>query len=234
MMNTYTELLEQIVIEMKSSETNYYEWLDFLRRVYPESKLFKNDQRNEMRLTKNSRADPNNKIESADEQAYCSDLHEIISLAAVHDHPAWYIQPHFIGPMARFTYENEELKNALAINGVPKTIAGFNETVIGVWLDEQTFVATDIENQNSFLLKMERLKKAGFATPEFVLFPTEKLISVSVSKLEASLNNFISTAQKAWAKVDGVVFVSDLPLFGGGWDANSNRIIFKPNNQLSL
>ena len=234
MMNTYTELLEQIVIEMKPSDADYHEWLDFLRRVYPESKLFKNNHHEEMPLANNSRADPDNKINSDCGPEEYTDLREIIRLAAVHDHPTWYIQPHFTEPSARFTYENEELKNALAINGVPQTIAGFSGTISGVWLGEQTFVATDIENENGFLQKMELLKKAGFTTPEFVLFPTNKLLTVSVSKLEASLVNFISTAQKSWAKVDGAVFVSDLPLFGGGWDANSNRIIFKPNNPLTL
>jgi len=234
MKNTYTELLEQIVVEMKASDADYHEWLDFLRRVYPESKLLKSDYHEKLPLAKNSRADPADKIERNDEPKEYSNLLEIIRLAAANKHPTWYIQPHFIGSCARFTYENEELKNALAINGVPQTIAGFSGTISGVWLGEQTFVATDIENKNGFLQKMELLKKAGFTTPEFVLFPTNKLLTVSVSKLEASLVNFISTAQKSWAKVDGAVFVSDLPLFGGGWDANSNRIIFKPNNQSTL
>lgn len=234
MKNTYTELLEQIVVEMKASDADYHEWLDFLRRVYPESKLLKSDHHEKLPLAKNSRADPADKIERNDEPKEYSNLLEIIRLAAANEHPTWYIQPHFIGSCARFTYENEELKNALAINGLPQTVPRFSGTINGVWLDEQTFVATDLDNKIGFLLKMELLKNAGFIIPEFVLFPTIKLKAMSVSNLEASLMNFISTAQKSWAKVDGAVFVSDLPLFGGGWDANSNRIIFKPNNQSTL
>jgi hypothetical protein len=234
MMNTYTEILEQIVIEMKPSDADYHEWLDFLRRVYPESKLLKNDQSDEPSLSQNARADPVPKNQPKDGLKEYSDLREIIRLAVDHNHPVWYIRPHFAGSSARFNYENEELKNALAINGVPQMIAGFSGTIHGVWLDEQTFVAIDLDNKIGFLQKMELLKNAGFIVPEFVLFPTIKLKAMSVSNLEASLMNFISTAQKSWAKVDGVVIVSDTPLFGGEDGTNGNRIIFKPNNPLTL
>ena len=98
MMNTYTEILEQIVIEMKPSDTDYHEWLDFLRRVYTESKLFKNDHHEEAPSMNNSRADPDKKVDSDSGPEEYSDLREIIRLAAVHNHPTWYIQPHFIGP----------------------------------------------------------------------------------------------------------------------------------------
>ncbi len=237
MKNTYTEILEQIIAEMKSLlhggntiviDSEYRQWLDFLRQIHPESTLLNND-----RPVQNARADPTANIQSDNGLKEYSDLRAIIQLAATLEHPTWYIQPHFIGTEAQFIYENEELQNALAIHGVPKTIVGFSGIIHGVWLDEQTFIANDTDNKINFVQKMELLKNIGFTTSDFVIFPTDKLLTISSSKLETSLVNFISTAQKSWAKVDGAMIVSDTPLFSGDNSANSNRIIFKPNN-LSL
>ncbi len=237
MKNTYTEILEQIIAEMKTAlhvgksgviDSEYRQWLDFLRQVHPESTLFKNESVELALPAQTARDDP-----SSDGLKEYSDLRTIIQLAATHEHPTWYIQPHFIGSQAQFTYENEELQNALGIHGVPKTIVGFSGTIHGVWLDEQTFIAYDTDNETSFVQKMEHLKNTGFTTPEFVAFPTDKLLTISSSKLETSLINFISTAQKMWAQVDGAMIVSDTPLFSGDNSVNSNRIIFKPHT-LSL
>ena len=238
MTNTYTELLEQIISEMKAAllggsstvvDSEYRQWLDFLRQVHPESELLKSSSEQLTTPAQNARDDP-----SDDGLKPYSDLREIIRLAATHDHPTWYIQPHFIGSTAAFTYENDELQNALALHGVPKAIDGFSGTINGVWLDEQTFIAYDADTKIGFAQKMEFLKKARFTTPDFAIFPTDKLLTVSVSKLEASLINFISTARVTWAKVDGVVIVSDTPLFSEDNNGTGvNRILFKPHT-LSL
>lgn len=233
MTNTYTELLEQIVTEMKSTllggnstviDSEYRQWLDFLRQVHPESELLNNSSEQSTSPAQNARDDP-----SDDGLKAYSDLREIIRLAATHDHPTWYIQPHFIGSIAAFTYENNELQNALPIHGVPNTIDGFSGIISGVWLGEQAFMACEVSNKNTFVQKMEFLKKTSFATPDFVLFPTEKLFTISVSKLEASLINFISTAREKWVQVDGAVIVSDTPLFSEDNGIAVNRIIFKPH-----
>jgi len=230
MMNTYTELLEQIIAEMKTAllgghntviESDYRQWLDFLRQVHPASTLLKDNDGQPRAMMQGARDDPSGL------KAY-SDLREIIRLAATYNHPTWYIQPHFTGSLTQFTYENEELQNAQAINGVPQSISGFSGTIRGVWVDEQTFIACDTDSKIDFAQKMELLKQAGFTTPDFVLFPTDKLLTVSVSKLETSLTNFISTAQNKWAQVEGAVIVSDTPLFSGSSETSSNRIIFKP------
>lgn len=243
MINIYTELLEQIITEMKSAllggntgviDSDYRQWLDFLRQVHPESELLKNNDAQQVLPVQNARAVSALRIQSDDGLKEYSNLREIMKLAAVHKHPTWYIQPHFAGSIAEFIYENEQLQNALGINGVPKVIERFSGAVYGVWLDEQTFIACDTDNKTNFIQKMEFLKNAGFTSPDFAEFPTDKLLTVSVSKLETSLMNFISSAQKSWAKVDGAVIVSDTPLFNESGGEDSHRIIFKPNILLTL
>jgi hypothetical protein len=237
MMNTYVEFLEQIIAEMKVAlsggnaeviESDYCQWLDFLRQVHPDSSLLKNAGGQPKAISPGAGDDqPDSGL-----KAY-SDLREIIRLAAAYNYPAWYIQPHFIGLITEFVYEKGELQNALAIQGVPKIIERFSGKIKGVWLDEQTFIAGNTDTKTSFTEKMEFLKQAGFIIPDFVLFPTDKLLTISVRKLEISLMNFISTARAARAQVDGAMIVSDTPLFGGDNGANPNRIIYKPLN-LSL
>lgn len=239
MMNTYTELLEQIVSEMKAAlgggnnddviESDYCQWLDFLRQVSPDSALLKDGGGQPKTIIQSARDGP----ADAGLKTY-SDLREIIRLAAAFNHPTWYIQPYFIGSTAEFAYENGELQNALAIQGVPKTIERFNGTIKGIWLDEQTFVACDVDIKTGFMEKVEFLRHSGFTAPDFVLFPTDKLLTVSVRKLETSLVNFISTARNTWAQVDGAVIVSDTPLFAGDNGTSSDKIIFKPHNLHSI
>ncbi|OGM97913.1 MAG: hypothetical protein A2817_01740 [Candidatus Yanofskybacteria bacterium RIFCSPHIGHO2_01_FULL_39_8b] len=230
MKNTYTELLEQIITEMKISilggngvvvDSDYRQWLDFLRQVHPESELLRSTTAQAAVSASNARDDPN-----TDTKIY-TDLRSIIQLAATHDHPTWYIQPHFTGSIAGFIYENNELQNALPIHGLPKIIEGFTGTICGVWLNEQTFIAYGADGVMGFVKSQEFLKQAGFTTPDFALFPTDRLMALSVSKLEVSLTNFISTAQKKWAEVDGVMIVSDTSIFSGNKNEQNNRIIFK-------
>lgn len=229
MMNTYTEILEQIISEMKTAlvrnnddviGSDYRQWLDFLRQVHPESTLLKSESDRQILPVQNARDDP-----SDNGLKIFYDLREVIRLAATNNHPTWYIQPHFTGSISEFIYKNDELQNAQAISGVPKVIERFNGKIHGVWLDEQTFIAHDTDIKTDFAQKMEVLKNAGFTTPDFALFPTDKLRTMHVNKLETSLINFISTAREKWAQVDGAVIVSDTPLL-----ADSNRIIFKLHN----
>ncbi len=231
MKNTYTELLEQIVTEMEAAmhndstiiDSEYRQWLGFLKQVHPESRLLKDALAQEALVLQSARADP-------ELQEY-SDLREIMQLAALHKHPTWYIQPHFSGAPLQLNYENGQLKDTR--EGIPSNIPGLNGILRGIWSNDSAanplFIAYDIDNDVSFLEKMELLKNTGFTTPDFALFPTDKLPAVSSSKLKTSLARFISTAQASWAKVDGVVIVSDTPLFGGNNNAMSKRIIFKPN-----
>lgn len=239
MKNEYTELLEQIVTEMEAAmgddstiiDSEYRQWLGFLKQIHPESVVLKNGHGQESALAQSSRADPIAHISPDQELRECSDLRELMQLAALHKHPTWYIQPHFAGSVLRLNYKNGEPEDVH--DEIPSNIPGFSGTISGTWSDDNvpnpSFIAHDLANDMSFLEKMKFLKKAGFTTPDFVLFPTDKLPTVSSSKLETSLAHFISTAQASWAKVDGVVIVSDTPLFGGSNNAGSKRIIFKLN-----
>ena len=255
MTNSYTELLEQIITEMKTAllggtamvvDSEYRQWLDFLRQIHPESTLLKNDIQKSSLSLQHVPVVPTAAVQvSAGLQEYF-DLRAIIQLAAAHGHPTWYIQPRFTGQHAVLSYENGELKKVHDEDGrewgkdikelLPSSI-GFSGTIYAAMMVHKTsnpvLIAHDLDSNLSFVQKMQVLNNAGFTTPDFVLFPTEKLLTVSSSKLEVSLANFISTAQKSWAEVDGVVIVSDSPVFKNDRGENSNRIIFKPTN-LSL
>ncbi len=220
MINTYADLIEEIIIEMKASLPKeehlligheYFVWLDFLKKIKPNSKLLSLPQGTIKEYT---------------------EIGEIMILAETNKYPVWHIQPHFTLPEIVITYEDGELQkvnskdniNMSEVWDVPRHIPEFSGTVKGVLNDKKTFFAHDLEMIGSFLQKMELLKNAGFTISEYVLFPTDKIASTSSNKLEASLVNFISKSCEAGLKVDGVVMVSDVSLLPG----NCTRLIFKP------
>ena len=213
MTSNYSEKLEQIITDMKadSPENNqeYLLWLDFLRKVKPESELLVAD--------------------SGGEVKEYTDVREIMLLAENNQYPIWYIQPFFDGACASLIYKAGELQTETPDDrGVPKIISGFAGTIFGSLSDDNlTFVASDVSSNLGFVQKMEFLKSSGFTIPEYVLFPTDKITTISSSKLETSLNNFISKAGESGSKVEGVVIASDAPLILGD-NTNSFRIIFKP------
>lgn len=222
MINTYADLVEDIITEMKANLPKeehllvgheYFVWLDFLKKIKPNSKLLFLPQ------------------ETIKEYA---EIGEIMILAETNKYPVWHIQPHFIEPEIVITYEDGELKkvnskdniNMSEVWDVPRHLDEFSGTVKGILNEQKTFIAYDLELVGNFLQKMELLKNAGFTISEYVLFPTDKIASTSSSKLEASLLNFISKSCEAGLKVDGVVMVSDNPLLPG----NCTRLIFKPKS----
>ncbi len=246
MMNTYTQLLEQIIIEMKTalltegsniSNAEYSVWLDFLNKIKPESNLLKNYLDAPYSQELSPRLLDNNFYK---DMKHYVDIREIMRLAEIKEYPTWFIQPKFSGQMITLGYEQGEIKNIYAASndsmqelamiqapGVPERFENFTGQILGTWLNEQTedklFVAYDVHNNLSFLQKMELLKNAGFTTPEFVLFPTEKILSVSSHKLEASLQKYLSRALEQGLMVDGVVIISDTALFSES-DVHSTRI----------
>ncbi|MFZ2189471.1 MAG: hypothetical protein WA057_04490 [Candidatus Magasanikiibacteriota bacterium] len=220
MTNIYAELLEQIIVEMRTALPHekdllpgheYFVWLDFLKKVKPDSKLFIHS---------------NNKIKEY------TDIREIMLLAETNHYPAWYIQPHFNEEDIIITYENGELKNISSeltvdmseVWAVPRQILKFSGVIKGILNAQKSFIAYDLELAGTFLQKKEFLKNAGFTTPEFALFPTAEIASISSNKLETSLINFISQAQQSGLKVDGVIMVSDTPLLSGA----VTQIVFIP------
>ncbi|KKS57032.1 MAG: hypothetical protein UV20_C0004G0128 [Candidatus Magasanikbacteria bacterium GW2011_GWA2_42_32] len=222
MINTYADLIEDIITEMKMNLPKeehllvgheYFVWLDFLKKIKPESKLL---------------ICTNGTIKEYTE------IGEIMILAETNKYPVWHIQPHFIELEIVITYEDGELKtvnskdniNMSEVWDVPRHLDEFSGTVKGILNEQKNFIAYDLELVGNFLQKMELLKNAGFTISEYVLFPTDKIASTSSSKLEASLLNFISKSCEAGLKVDGVVVVSDNPLLPG----NCTRLIFKPKS----
>lgn len=222
MSNLYADMVEQIILEMKetlpheeelSTTHEYFLWLDFLKKIKPQSSLL------------------NTKDGVTKEYI---DIREIMLLAETNNYPVWYIQPYFTEPVIDITYEQGELKNVdtkddLDLSRVwdlPRHIPGFSGIVNGVLNTEQHFVAYDLSLPMNFTAKMELLKNSGFTTCVHVLFPTNKIMSISSSALEASLIHFISQSLEQGLKVEGVRIISDTPLQPG----NSMHIIFKPKS----
>ncbi len=222
MSNLYADMVEQIILEMKetlpqkeelSVTHEYFLWLDFLKKIKPESSLL---------------------TSSPEETKEYEDIREIMLLAETNHYPVWYIQPHFSESTIGITYENGELKKVDShsdldlthVWSLPRHIPGFSGIVKGVLNTEQHFIAFDLSLPMNFVAKMELLKNRGFMPCDHVLFPTDKIMSISSSALEASLIHFISQSLEEGLKVEGVRIISDAPFLSG----NSMHIIFKPKS----
>ena len=227
MTSRYILQLEQIIKEMNTADTDYLLWLNFLKQVHPQSELLKG-QHQELSV------DPN----FGKDLKQFSDIREIMILAEAKRYPVWFIQPKFKEGLL-LEYEQGELKK-MDMNterSVPKTIRGFTGTISGASCrnerDEPQFIANDVNRTMSFSQKMELLRNVGFTIAEFVLFPTNKIPTISSSKLEMFFQNYISKAQIQGLNVDGVVIISDTPLVTEDSRVHNSRIAYTPIQAIS-
>lgn len=88
------------------------------------------------------------------------------------------------------------------------------------------FTAYDVNSKNNFLEAMHTLQNYGLDSPDFVLFPTDKIPTVSSSTLQLSLQNYISKARDSGLKVDGLVIVSDTSFMSTADTVSDNRILY--------
>jgi hypothetical protein len=88
------------------------------------------------------------------------------------------------------------------------------------------FTAYDVSTNHNFREAMHTLQNYGLHIPDFVLFPTDKIPTVSSSTLQLSLQNYISKARDSGLKVDGLVIASDSPLMSAVGMMSDNRILY--------
>ena len=152
-------------------------------------------------------------------------------LAEKNKFPVLYIQPNFTKQEISLNYEQGELKKVEGetdMSGVwnlPRQLSEFSGVIKGIIDSNNSFLAYDVNIDGTFLQKIALLKNLDFITPEYALFPTAEINTVSSNKLENSLLNFISQAQQKGLKVEGIIMISDTPLNPGA----ITQIIFKPN-----
>ena len=225
MMQSYIQMIEEIIQEMKTELSrggtditglDYMEWMDFLKRINPRSELLKEETEAVMG------PEPNDKESSG--MRHFSNIRELMVLAEVKQYPAWFIQPKF-KEVAMLEYEKGLLKDG-SIDGVPRMIGDFTGVVSGAWVNTQ-FIAYDVDISGDFLEKMAWLESAGFEAVGFASFPTEKIPTISSSKLEAFFRNYLASAQEQGLDVDGIVIISNTALYATD-NHMSNRIAFTP------
>lgn len=279
MTQLYTQQLEQIISEMDTAlssgqahitNAEYEVWLEFLKRVHPESQLLSRSVTKAL-VSPDTNAHTANKNSVPTLRQY-SDIREIMMLAETKEYPTWFIQPSFVGLALTLTYENGDLQSITytdsgnlqqleirEVAGIPTRVADYTGTIQGVlymskeiykttgaedretaqvaafqtYLSENTkdlkFNALDIDSTGGFLEKMRLLRLYGFNTPEYVLFPTSRLSTISSSKLETFFNSYIVKAESNGYMIDGLVIISDTPLIEPNTEISSTHIIFKPD-----
>lgn len=229
MTNKHTQQLEQIIVEMKANNTDCQLWIEFLKQVDPQSPLLNTstDFDKPMRLIAN--------------------VHDIMILAEEKQYPTWYIQPWLRQQMYMLEYNKGTLKSIIATeDGQTKTIQthnlpgplpqpnGFTGKIRGTWQETQAtdppFIAYDADIPMTFLQKMEYLESVGLKIAEYVLFPTDKIPTISSIKLETFFHQYISKAKELGLPVDGVVIVSDTSLFPPDENNSSKHFIFTVAN----
>ena len=224
MTNQYINTLEDLIKKMKNSlnqgnseviQSEYALWLDFLRKVNPESNLLKNEQ--DLMLDSEF-GKPLKKL---------SGIRDIMDMAREQEYPTWFIQPKFSDDRFIFEYEEGKLKSVTQNSLLQdiQTLVGFTGKISGQIHNSQ-FLAYDTDRHIQFLKKMKYLENLKLKTPEFVLFPTEKIAEISSTQLERIFHNYISKAQEGGLKVDGVVIVSDTPMFMPDDDVSSRKVAF--------
>lgn len=203
-------------------ESDYFLWLDFLKKIHPESELLKEYAPS---TTEQKLSDSHNEIDPdfGKPIKQATDIREIMLLAEKQQYPTWFIQPKFTEETVVLEYEQGKQKTICERASIPKTIEGFTGKIIGQ-IHPTGFIAEDTNSSVNFLKKMELLETLHIKTPEFVLFPTSKIPTISSNKLEALLQTYTTEAQKEGLKVDGVVIVSDTPLFERDRENNRRRI----------
>lgn len=164
MIHPYTKKLEALVAEMNIalqgdevliSDTEYNQWLGFLKQVYPESELVaaNTPQQTSVDALKESLA-YNLKI--------YDDIHDIMMLAEIQKYPTWFVQPHLTGLTIILNYQFGKLISiAVEDNGrleslelrtldcIPQEATGLTGSVKGVlYLSKAEYIkcgATDSE-----------------------------------------------------------------------------------------
>lgn len=238
MSTIYIELLEQIITDMKSASAkdestvtkiDYLPWLEFLERVHPESQLLKHEE------TQVSESPPS--VEEIHDMGvkHCHDIRELMLLAEHNQYPTWFIQPHFKEGLVRLIYEEGTLTNPQGeASEIPERIEGFSGTVSGVLSRDdpsnQCYIAHDVDLKVSFQEKMEWLKQIGFMVTDFILFPTEKIQTISSQKLQTLFQQYLSTVKERGINVEGVFIISDTPLHAGEEQDPCHHIIFQPSS----
>lgn len=207
-MNVYTEMLEVIIREMNAAlssgkkdvvDSDYAQWLSFLKKVHPHSDLLKDH----ILLAD---ADFNKPLSVMSARG-------ILLLAASLGYPTWYVQPKFkTSAFLDYAHGKFIANDDENMKGAPQFIESFTGRVGGTRVRDGTFLATDIDRNMDFRRKVEFLDTAGFRTAEYVLFPTERLVTMNSDALSTFLRNYISKAREEGLNVDGAVIISDAPI----------------------
>ena len=224
MKNQYTQMFEKLIEKMKNAlaqgnsdviQSEYMLWLDFLRKINPESNLLKNEE--DILLD----------IDFDKSIKHISNIRDIMIIAEEQKYPTWYIQPKFCDERFIFEYDEGQLKSTIENSLVQdiQTIRGFTGKISGQ-IHKSHFFACDVDRHTQFLKKIEYLQSFKLSVPEFVLFPTDKLPLITRDKLEMIFHNYVSKAQEQGLNVDGVVIVSDTPLFTEDQQTSSRKIAF--------
>lgn len=89
-MNSYIERFEHIIRDMQSTlpESDYLPWLDFLRKVHPESELLKMGESGAPQAREPTMEEDRPKPKE------CRDIRELMMLAECNGYPTWRIHPY--------------------------------------------------------------------------------------------------------------------------------------------
>ena len=124
-------MLETIIEEMNgvlakganpSIDSEYSQWLNFLRQIHPDSALLKNQ---------GALSD----TDCSKEPRTLAQISEVVECAASEHYPIWRIQPKYVEAIV-LEYERGKLKGECRDMGAPEMIEGFNGRVRGAVTDE--------------------------------------------------------------------------------------------------
>ncbi len=220
-MNHYIELLEQIVGEMNQvpmnreiSESDIDVWRGFLKQVKPDSRIF------------------NLPFPRGPNRQSYSDVRDIMMLAEINKFPVWHIR---LNPKTEISLEYIHGKlraETKVVLGVPKELSGFSGYVWGAIQNNSpttnTFVAYDVSGDMTIADKIEFLKTSNFALVESILFPTERIQTISSSKLETFFRNYVRSMEEKGFEVDGATIFSDVAISTSNGKEIGRRITFIP------
>jgi hypothetical protein len=220
MKNIYTDRLEKILSDMEAeiqsgtstvSLEEFNTWKEFASRIQPAEKT-------------------NTFVSYLDYSPYTKvpcykDIREIMKLAEARNYPMWFIQPKITGPRITLSFDKGTCQMIYSVhnddvhilekhelNGIPDAFESFTGNIIGASSKAPTgleFIAYDLAMDASFPDRITLLKNNRFKVVDFILFPTQKIPSVSSSTLETSLRKYVSQAQEHGHEVDGVIIASN-------------------------
>ncbi len=217
-MNQYTELLQEIVLEMRDGlaqgrtdipEPHFLLWRDFLKKIKPESELFQAGTESPLPREPSRDVFP--------DMPLLFDVREVMLLAESNGYPMWHIRPK-PKEMVVLEYVQGRLRDSpesLDV-GIPKTLLGFTGFIAGMWRSHsdgrKDFIACDVVGKDTVFKKIEFLKESGFSVVEHVLFPTEKIQTTSSTKLETFFRSYLSAMNEEGLGSDGIVILADRPI----------------------